>query len=41
MFHLDNVTKKYSRRGVELTAIQSESLTIADRIVRRHRRSQR
>lgn len=29
MFHLDNVTKKYSRRGVELTAIQSESLTIS------------
>lgn len=29
MFRLENLTKVYSRRGVELTALRTESLTIA------------
>lgn len=29
MFHLQNVTKVYSRRGAELTAIRADSLSIA------------
>ena len=29
MFCLDNVTKVYSRRGTELTAIRTESLSLA------------